>query len=92
MGVGGGGEGPRAAFRYGSEFDGRRQVQCVVHSCYTALWSKKYILVIQTDEQQRAMKKLQESGMLLHLDATGQTNSYNCPLFALLYYVRAHPR
>ena len=58
------------------------------HSCSAALWAKKYILVIQTDEQRQAMLRLQESGMLLHLDATGQTNSYNCPLFALLYYVR----
>ena len=52
--------------------------------------SNPYVLTVQTEWQMNACRMLQsgESGMMLHIDATGQTNKYNCPLFAFLYKVR----
>ena len=45
------------------------------------------MIVIQTAWQQEVMRSVQQAGAMLHIDATGQTNTYGCPFFALLYRV-----
>jgi hypothetical protein len=46
-------------------------------------------ITIQAEWQRRLMLalQLQGPGMMLHIDATGKTNTYNSPLFAFLYKV-----
>jgi hypothetical protein len=51
------------------------------------------LITIQTEWQRRLpvmlalQSQLEGPGMMLHIDATGKTNTYNSPLFAFLYKV-----
>jgi hypothetical protein len=74
----------------------RRCGESLFHSLGTVvaeLAVQRFVLIVQAEWQRRLMISLQShgAGMLLHIDATGKTNSYNSPLFALLYKVRVAP-